>query len=300
MHYFGSQRGSSVLYKYFPIERSDFLINRLLRFTQPGDFNDPFELHPSADLMSKADIAALPPASGHEEPDGRMRILTPEALQAMLTAFLPGLHKQMAQHANHEGSYVVDHNRAAQSTFDSKFGILCLSDTADSLLMWAHYAGNHGGFVVQFDETNPFFAASEFEGQLLGLTRVEYSTERPVVSYSTLNSPHLYYRKSHEWSHEREWRLIKPLTMASEVIAREGFPLHLYEVPHEAIKGVILGNALPHDGRVKLFEVLASNLAHATIFQTVLSKDLYALEIHPPLDGKVPPGALDGKICEAR
>lgn len=290
-----------MLYKYFSIERLEFLSDRLLRFTQPGDLNDPFELHPSADLMSKADIAALPPAPGHEGPDGQMRILTPEALQAMLTAFSPGLQKQMAQHVNHEGSYVFDHNRAAQSTFDSKFGILCLSETADSLLMWAHYAGNHRGFVVQFDETHPFFAASEFEGQSLGLTRVQYSQERPVVSYSTLNSsPHLYYRKSPEWSYEREWRLIKPLTTASKVIAREGFPLHLYEVPHEAVKGVILGHALPHETRGKLFEVLADNLAHATIFQTVLSKEIYALEIHPPLDGKPSLGALSGKICEAR
>jgi hypothetical protein len=289
-----------VLYKYFPIERLEFLSNRLLRFTQPGDFNDPFELHPSADLMSKADIAVLPPAPGHEGPDGQMRTLTAEAVQAMLTAFLPGLQKQMAQHANHEGSYVFDHNRAAQTTFDSKFGILCLSETADSLVMWAHYAGNHRGFVVQFDEKHPFFAPSEFDGQSLGLTMVEYSPERPVVSYSTLNSPHLYYRKSCEWSYEREWRLIKPLPSSSTVIAREEFPVHLYEVPHEAVKGVILGHAMPHETRVKLFEVLASNFAHATIFQTVLSKDAYALEIHPPLNGKVPPGALSGKVCEAR
>jgi Protein of unknown function (DUF2971) len=289
-----------VLYKYFPIERSEFLNNRLLRFTQPGDFNDPFELHPSVDLMSKADIAALPPAPGHEGPDGRMRILTPEASQAMLTAFLPGLQKQMAQHASHGGAFAFDNNRAAQSTFDSKFGILCLSEIADSLLMWAHYAENHRGFVVQFDEAHTFFAASEFEGQSLGLTRVEYSPERPVLSYSTINSPHLYYRKSPEWSCEREWRLIKPLATASKVIAREELPLHLYEVPHEAVKGVILGHAMPHETRVKLFDILASNLGHATIFQTALSKDTYALEIHPPLDGKVQPGALNGRICEAR
>ena len=42
-----------MLYKYFPIERQDVLRNGLVRFTQPGDFNDPFELHPSYDLMSK-------------------------------------------------------------------------------------------------------------------------------------------------------------------------------------------------------------------------------------------------------
>lgn len=289
-----------MLYKYFPLERSEFLSNRLLRFTQPGDFNDPFELHPSADLMSRADIAALPPAPGHEGPDGRMRVLTPEAMQAMLNAFLPGIQKQMARHAVHGGTFLIDNNRAAQSTFDSKFGILCLSEVADSLLMWAHYASNHRGFVVQFDETHPFFSGTEFEGQSLSLTKVDYSPERPVVSYSSINAPHLYYRKSLEWSYEQEWRLIKPLSAASKIVSRKDFPVHFYEIPPEALRGVILGCAMPHEIRTRLFEVLAQNLAHATIFQTALSRDTYTLEIHPPLDGKLPPGALIGKICEAR
>ena len=289
-----------MLYKYFAIERSEFLTNRLLRFTQPGDFNDPFELHPSYDLMSKADISALPPAPGHEGPDGRMRVLTTEALQAMFAAIMPGLQKQLAQHAGQDGAYVLDNNRMAQSTFDSKFGILCLSETADSLLMWGHYARNHCGFVVQFDEAHPFFAPTEFEGQSLVLSRVEYSSERPVLSYSTVNSPHLYYRKSPEWSYEREWRLIKPLLDASAVLSHQEFPRHLYEVPREAIRGVILGHSIPHETRVKLFGVLAEKLGHATIFQTALSKESYALEIHPPLDGQVPVGAINGKVCEAR
>lgn len=289
-----------MLYKYFAIERSEFLSNRLIRFTQPSDFNDPFELHPSFDLMSKADIAALPPAPGHEGPEGRMRVLTPEALQAMFAAVLPGLQKQLAQHANHEGAYALDNNRMAQATFDAKFGILCLSALADSLLMWAHYAGNHRGFVVQFDETHPFFSAAEFEGQSLSLTKVEYSSERPVLSYSTINSPYFYYRKSTEWAYEHEWRLIKPLSSASRVIEHEDFPRCLYEIPRDAIKGVILGHAMPHETRVKLFEVLGNNLKHATIFQAALSRETYSLEIHPPLDGKIPSNALNGRVCEAR
>jgi hypothetical protein len=289
-----------VLYKYFPIERSEFLSNRLIRFTQPSDFNDPFELHPSFDLMSKADIAALPLVPGHEGPEGRMHVLTPEALQAMFTAVLPGLQKQLAQHANHEGTFALDNNWMAQATFDAKFGILCLSELADSLLMWAHYAGNHRGFVVQFDETHPFFAATEFEGQSLELTKIEYSSERPVLSFSTINSPHLYYRKSTEWSYEQEWRLIKLLPSADRVIPHDEFPRCLYEVPRDAIRGVILGHAMPYENRVKLFEVLDSNLAHATVFQTALSKETYTLDIHPPLDGKVSPDALSGRVCEAR
>ena len=35
-----------ILYKYFPPERISFLDNRLIRFTQPSHFNDPFEFLP--------------------------------------------------------------------------------------------------------------------------------------------------------------------------------------------------------------------------------------------------------------
>ena len=45
-----------MLYKYVTFERKDILENQLIRFTQPGCFNDPFEMHPSFDLMSKAGI----------------------------------------------------------------------------------------------------------------------------------------------------------------------------------------------------------------------------------------------------
>jgi len=284
-----------VLYKYFPMERTEFLSNRLMRFTQPGDFNDPFELHPSFDLLSKADIADLPPS-----PDGKGRILTNEALQRMFSAILPGMQKQLNQQAGYAGAFMLDNNRMAQQTFDSKFGILCLSEKPDSLLMWAHYASNHRGFVVQFDEAHPFFEATTFEEQSLVLTKVEYSYERPVLSTSTINSQHLYYRKSPEWSYEHEWRLVKPLKNANSVIDHNEFPRHLFEVPREAIKGVIIGQAMPHELKVRLIEVVGTEFGSGAIFQTALSKETYSLEIHPPLDGVVTPAMRNGRIYEAR
>jgi Protein of unknown function (DUF2971) len=288
-----------VLYKYFPSSRYSFIADRLVRFTQPGDFNDPFELHPSFDLMSKADLAKLPAAPGHEA-DGRMRILTPEALEKMFVAILPGLRKQMAQHAGHEGAYALDNNRMAQQTLDAKFGILSLTERPDSCVMWAHYAENHRGFVVQFDDSHPFFSPTEVDGQSLGLQRVEYSPDRPVLSCSSINSPVLYYRKSPEWGYEQEWRLLKTLSTATTVKSGVEHPICLFEVPTDAIKGIVLGHAIPHEQRVQLFSMIQDNLGHSTIFQTALSKETYALEIHPPLDGKVPPGALSGRVCEAR
>ena len=291
-----------MLYKYFPLERRDVLENRLVRFTQPGDFNDPFELHPSYDLMSKADIASLPEAPGQEGTEGpKMRILTPEAMQAMIAAVLPGLQKQISQLSGAEGAYLIDNNRLAQATFDSKFGVLCLTKKPDSLLMWAHYANNHNGFAIQFDESHEFFAPTSCDGQVLELTEVEYSAQRPVLSYSSINSPHIYYRKSPEWSYEDEWRIIKPLSASSTTLSHPEYPRFLFELPPAAVKGVVIGLSVPHSARVELFELLAQpHWKHVTIFQTALNKNDYKLDIHPPVSGIYPPEALRAVICEAR
>lgn len=288
-----------MLYKYLPPERRDILQNGLLRFTQPGDFNDPFELHPSFDLMSKADIARLPEAPGQEGTTGpKARLLTPEALQAMFAAILPGLQRQMATHAGQEGTFALKNNQIAQSVFDSKFGVLSLSETPDSLLMWAHYADSHRGLVLQFDETHEFFAPSTYEDQDLRLTKVEYSAERPVLSYSTLNSPRLYYRKSPEWSYENEWRLVRPLSMATKVLDHPRFPRALFSIPVSAVKGVIVGWAIQHADRQALFELLGQeHLKHVVIYQTQLNRDHYSLEIHPPLSGSYPPEAMSGWVA---
>ena len=49
-----------MLYKYCDLARGLSILHKSrIRLTQPSDFNDPFELHPEFQLMSKEDIAAL-------------------------------------------------------------------------------------------------------------------------------------------------------------------------------------------------------------------------------------------------
>lgn len=101
------------------------------------------------------------------------------------------------------------------STFESMrsgMGIVCLSESDESLLMWAHYANNHHGMCVEYD-------LMEINKQL-NFTPVPiiYSDDR--VCFNVLNpatigndSVALFLRsitsKSEEWSYEREWRIIR-------------------------------------------------------------------------------------------
>lgn len=94
----------------------------------------------------------------------------------------------------------------------SAMGVVCLSESDESLLMWAHYANNHHGMCVEYD-------LMEINKQL-NFTPVPiiYSNER--VCFNTLNpdtagndSFALFLRsitsKSEEWSYEHEWRIIR-------------------------------------------------------------------------------------------
>ena len=105
--------------------------------------------------------------------------------------------------------------RSFQTTVEklrSTTGVLCLSESNDSLLMWAHYANNHSGMCVEYE--------------LLGINRqlsfspvpVIYSNERACfhsIDSNTIknDSMGVFFEsltsKSPEWSYEREWRIIR-------------------------------------------------------------------------------------------
>ena len=42
-----------ILYKYLPPARTDVILNGKIRFTQYGDFNDPFELNPNINKIAE-------------------------------------------------------------------------------------------------------------------------------------------------------------------------------------------------------------------------------------------------------
>lgn len=105
--------------------------------------------------------------------------------------------------------------RALRSQFDelrNTTGVSCLSESENSLLMWAHYANNHRGFCVEYDllEINRILNFS--------VIPVIYSEERTCFDFFNLQTIEkdtlkLFIQsltsKSPEWSYEKEWRIIR-------------------------------------------------------------------------------------------
>ncbi len=277
-----------MLFKYTKYSRAiDILKTGKVRFTQPSDFNDPFELRPEFQLLSQEDIAALPPvvdADGNEIPGSH--ILTTEVMQRIMAPVVSYIERKSPPAPNTLGlSYLIDNNAIGRDYYDQNFGIFSLTETHDNLLMWAHYADYHKGVTLGFDEQHPFFSGPEIAPNTPRLNRVEYNSKRPVISLATKNTPQVFLRKSPEWSYEREWRVVRPLSEASEVVPREGLaPIYIFDVPVAAIKIVITGAMMAADEYQNICSYCASSEAtkHISLHHMQLSKEEYTLDTFPP------------------
>ena len=75
-------------------------------------------------------------------------------------------------------------------------GVLCLCEERDSLLMWAHYARSHTGFVVEYRTDNPFFQAKRGDDdEFFHLRQVIYKPDRPSKMLADLGSDDVFVTK---------------------------------------------------------------------------------------------------------
>lgn len=89
---------------------------------------------------------------------------------------------------------VFTNNRGIIQADNNK--ISCFSEVNDSLLMWAYYAQNYSGVCIRFDPLK--------DNLLLDNCRkVQYTNH--FISDGSLGN---YFRKSIQWSHEQEWRIV--------------------------------------------------------------------------------------------
>ncbi|MGP0094634.1 MAG: DUF2971 domain-containing protein [Xanthobacteraceae bacterium] len=214
---------SPLLYKYVSIAGLRRILAGSVRFTQPSAFNDPFELLPEI----------IVPAEEQERPISvSFDILADRRVQP-----------DKAAEAIPDGCGCSDAmSRDIVQQLNRLIGILSLSRTGNSLLMWSHYADQYAGAVVAFDGSHDFFS---------GQIDIEYRSTRPrrhVQSYlaGTPIPVAELCAKSDQWAYEREVRVIRPLEEceASGTDVR-GFPVFVRPIPVDAIKSVILGERTP-------------------------------------------------------
>lgn len=261
-----------ILYKYFGPERAQILSERLIRFTPPGLFNDPFDCLPVVgpytdesikDLVSRVANIAAPPD------------LIKKAQATLVDRYTRDQNILRDQIVNH-----------ITQTINAEVGVLSLSSRNNSLVMWSHYSYCHTGFVVGFDSDDDFFAHGSDEPREIGeLREITYSNERPTITPPfTGDAPNILFAKNDEWRYESEWRILRFLKDATTIRTApvSNKQIHLFKVPARAIRQVILGRSTNENTTATLLNARAnSELEHLEFYKAQLSLSCYDLDISP-------------------
>lgn len=164
--------------------------------------------------------------------------------------------------------------------------LICFSKIPDNILMWAHYAGKHEGYCLEFsvDKMKKSFLWTQ------GLYDIDYSEEnlRPLIGMSNEELKNMematkvLLRKSHDWGYEEEVRYIHGH------IGFNGIEKEYFEFSPDCLTNVIFGAKMPFSYQ-KGFSVLIQGLQK---YKTTLSSaklnsykyqvDIEALKIHDP------------------
>ena len=232
------------LYKYLPKRLDhigDILVHNRVFFSSPVKFNDPFDCargvrFPDPDNLREKDEGDWREYFLHLAQKRQGEHNETENIRDADAALLNGKHKDKAFIKDCEKSIdeaILQHGQ--------KLGVLCLSKTPSSVSMWAHYASNHEGAVIEFDH-------SKFidDRGVIRSFPVIYSTSLPTLreyleavrSEDPLDFSRMFFcRKSIEWKIEEEWRFFTEL------------PEQHLNLPSGAITRVILGYRMPAETR---------------------------------------------------
>ncbi|WP_350431810.1 DUF2971 domain-containing protein [Shewanella sp. H8] len=276
-----------MLYKYLDPDRISILESSLIRFTQPTDFNDPFEFKPViSTLASKAEMDQYVDQYMDEILQAELKKYPPEVRTLIPLKQLKLITRQLySQNLPEIEKKLVEMGSVTTQLFSDKsnelIGVLSLAENNSNLLMWSHYARSHKGFCVGFDKKSDFFNRTRsIKDEFYYLRKVEYRKDRPISRLTQLSSVELLLIKSEEWQYEQEWRMCAALTDSSLTIDESPFPIHLFEFPKTAVKQVILGACMSQNNKDKLLGIIKTNKEynHVIVKQAIISSQQFKIE----------------------
>jgi len=206
-------------------------------------------------------------------------------------------------------------------------GILSFTEDHNNPLMWAHYANDHKGVVVEFDFNEPFFMdslqkingrKSRFGKSYLGDVfefpeKVDYRRELPSFERPELSAPDsmeefhwkkfnraILFTKANDWLYEKEQRSIVRLTDADSIVCKD-----CEHIRKECSKDKRIELTDLKDGRIQITYPCEYE-AHDNIGDPSIKSEIYMLALNysdPPIHlFRINPLAISGVYfgCKAK
>jgi hypothetical protein len=267
--------------------------NQTLRWSTPATLNDPydvqFDLHIEVDkeAVKKAALQKLWDAHYGTQPI-QARNKLGDAINLVRGVF-PKLSRQEFDELYGEG--IDEGFAAAERSLPgvhaairaemSKSKLLCLTELADDLAMWAYYAEQHCGVVFQFRSVPELDSA-------WGMARpVKYVSEVPrmfdegflVEMLSGMASidvqsivDRMVYTKSSHWAHEREWRVVAGSGRDPQA------PYEDIKFHAEELQAVMLGARMTNADRVEIIDLVRARFPRTRVMQAAMAKRRFQME----------------------
>lgn len=263
------------VFKYCDHRGVGILRNLELKITPPDQLNDVFEFAPHVICSAPRQMAKKATrdkgAIRESYYDDKRRGLF-GGTEREYRRFWKSQRKELR---NNLAARIVERLPSVQADFtrlQSRYGgLLCLTSNPDSVVMWAHYADNHRGIVVEFDRAWPLFSEAK------GLRYVSYVTQRPrwdeAVAEGSAAEKAQYdaviFHKNQEWSYESELRQLFLLDGLSRRRDNESVK-YFINIPPEIILSVRLGMRCRSETVAEISEALKTPaLAHVVLKKSI-------------------------------
>lgn len=264
------------LYKYISNEKA--LINVVdgnIKFATINSLNDPTELFPR--LYEKELVESLDRLrnNGYSESDifdlkkqeRLFRILAPEAMMISAPKTIEEANQLIHLSIYDNVHYLKKAHEYTIDIMSTRCGVFCLSQRFDSFPMWAHYANNAKGFVIEFmDLENEF--SDESTGILNRIEPIVYKTERTGISFNSGSYKSIFFEKDIDWEYEKEMRIVTEISSCNSEVLDER-PIYTKKINKQHITKVMFGWNVADSDYLRLAKEI--NTTNATVIIEKLS-----------------------------
>ena len=260
-----------------PSIRIDVLRNLKIRFSPFESLNDPFEALPLFDSEVRQH------AVDEITTTFKQTLLQNQSLNQNSHIIVNEIISQLRKTIENEHLSPGILGKLIMKNCDEKVGILSLSRTEKSLLMWSHYSENGKGFVLGIDSKNPFFNKNN---GIVDPIPVVYSEKRKIFDISEHkiqeieNVPKIFSRKPLEWAYEEEERFFRLQNtdngdIDTGQLDEYGKKIILSNLPPDAIKCIYIGYNTSIETRDNIITSIKNNNLQCKVFQGSISDKEY-------------------------
>jgi hypothetical protein len=275
-----------VFYKYTTARVAKIVLStRKLRWSSPLLFNDPFDVTQELRLSfteEQINLALVNRVASMIERGDTTNVTHPMGAVVLQIArnqppeVRAAIAKELRDTIRTPTPGQFESMRMIKETWKNmvpKFRVLCFSEVNDVTPMWAHYADQHKGVVLEFT------AVDEVDSPLLVARPVIYQDALPRIADidawldCMLGKPgsdywddlfsELEYIKTPSWSYEKEWRVASFAPPGeSDLFADYGFF-------DKELTGVYFGPKCEKSDRDDLLALLKLGLEHVQVYEAI-------------------------------